>query len=117
MNRRVFYEFCIVVAAHGNNNMFSQWTFYCHLNTRFCFSVALDYIIDLFDLVGTNGWECFFDFDDFKHADILFQSLCIQFLRLFRVVNQFSVLEVFGDMVDLLLRFGGNGRGNSFNTH
>ena len=43
--------------------------------------------------------------------------MSIQFLRLFSIVSQFDILEVFGDLVNLLLGFGRNGRGNSFNIH
>jgi len=82
---------------------------------RFHLCVALDNVVDLLDLVGAYSWECFFDLDDFRHANILFQSLDVQFLRLFSIVIWFDVLEVFGDLVNLLLGFDRNRRENSFN--
>ena len=95
--------------------MFSWWSFRCYLNTRFHLCIALDNVVDLLSLVGAYSWECFFDLDNFRCANILFQSLGIQFLRLFSIVSQFDVLEVFGDLVNLLLGFGRNRRGNFFN--
>ena len=85
------------------------------MNTRFHLCVALDNVVNLLGLVGIYSWEYFFDLDDFRYANILFQSLSIQFLRLFNIVSQFDVLEVFGDLANLLLGFGRNRRGNFFN--
>ena len=94
--------------------MFSWWSFCCYLNTRFHLYVALDNVVDLLNLVGVYRWECLFDLDDFRYANILFWSLGIWFLRLFSIISQFDVLEVFRDLVNLLLGFGRNGRENSF---
>ena len=87
------------------------------MNTRFYLCIVLDNVVDLLDLVGVYNWECFFDLDDFRHANILFQSLGVRFLRLFSIVSWFDILEVFGDLVNLLQGFDGNRRGNSFNIH
>ena len=43
----------------------------------------------------------------------MIQSLNISFLGLFRDFSQFDIFEVFGDLVNLLLQFGGN-RGGIF---
>jgi len=59
--------------------------------------------VDLIDFLSTESWEGIFDFDNFGHIAGLFGCLYIQFLGLIRSVDRFGILEIFGDLVDLLL--------------
>ena len=88
--------------------MFSRQTFSSYLNTRFYFRVALDNIINLVDFICSKRWESLFDLNNLRSIGVLFQNLGIQFLELFRYIGQFDVLEIFGDLVNLLLQFGKN---------
>ena len=70
MGGRVFHEFGVVVITH-RNNMFSQWSFYGHLNVVLCLWSIFDDIVDLIYLFCTDRRKHFFDFDNFRHADVL----------------------------------------------
>jgi len=79
----------------------------------FCLRNVLDNVVDLVYFLCSKRRKSLFDFDNLRCANILFQSLSISFLGLFRDFGQFDIFEVFGDLVNLLLQFGGN-RGRIF---
>ena len=112
MKRAILYEFHDIFTAHWDDDVFSWWTFSIHLNTWFCLRSALDNVVDLVYFLCSKRWKSLFDFDNVRCANILFWSLSISFLRLFRDFGQFDIFEVFRDLVNLLLWFGGN-RGES----
>lgn len=66
--------------------------------------------MDLIDFLSTENWEGIFDFDNFRCITGLFRCLHIQFLGLIGSIDRFSILKVFGDLVNFLLRFGWNRR-------
>ena len=113
MKRAIFYEFCNIFTAHWDDDVFSWWTFSSHLNMWFCFRSALDDDVDLVYFLCFKRQKNLFDFDNLGCANTLFQSLSISFLGLFRDFSQFDIFKVFGDLVNLLLWFGGNWGGKS----
>ena len=61
-----------VVITHENDDLLSRRTLCGHLNARFRFGVAFNYIVDLIDFFSINREECFLDLDDLRCTDVLF---------------------------------------------
>ena len=108
MKWAILYEFANVITTYQNDDLFSQWSFRDHSNARFGIYVTIDNFMDLINFLNTDSWKDIFDFDNFIYITSLFRYLCIQFLGLVRSVYEFDILEVFGDLIDLLLQFGWN---------
>ena len=79
MKRRVFHEVVDIVTTHRDNNLFSRWTFGCHLDARFWFILAVDNAVNLIDLFGIEGWEGLFDFEYFQCVGGRFGGLGVRF--------------------------------------
>ena len=65
MDSRIFHEITVVIAAHQNNNLFSERILSCHLNSGFGFRIAFDDVIDLVNFFCIEDKECFLDFENF----------------------------------------------------
>jgi len=71
----------------------------------------------LVNFLSIKGREILFNFNDLGCADILFGNLYVQFQELFGNIDQFDVFEIFGDLINLLLQFGGDWRWSFLDTH
>ena len=108
MKKAILYEFHDIFTAHWDDVMFSWWTFSSYLNMWFCLRSVLNDVVDLVYFLCFKRQKSLFDFDNLRCTNILFQSLSISFLGLFRDFGWFDIFEVFGDLVNLLLWFGRN---------
>ena len=79
MKRQVLYEVVDIITTHQDNNLFSRWTFGCHLNTWCWFILAVDNAVNLINLFGIEGWESLFDFEYFQCVGGRFGGLGIRF--------------------------------------
>jgi len=116
MNGRILHEFCDFFIAHRDNNLFMQGSLSSYVDMRFGFWSSLDNIVNLVDLLRSNGRKDFFDFDDIRCVGGLFGDLGIR-LGFSRSLNFWLlVLKVLGNNIDLLLRLSWDQWGNPLNT-
>jgi len=68
MKGQVFHEGIDVVFAHGDDYLFSQETFGCHLNLRLQLWISFNNVVDLVNFLSVESWKCFLDLENVRHS-------------------------------------------------
>jgi len=63
--------------VYRNDNLLSGWTFSCYVNMRLRFAIALDYLLDIIDIISIKSGEGFLDFKDAFCVTSAFGGLCV----------------------------------------
>ena len=82
MKRRALYERIDIFPAHRDDDLFSGWTLCCHLDARFWFSLTIDNVVYLINLLSIEGRERFFDFQKFRCVVGHFGCLSVRLARI-----------------------------------